>query len=134
MWDVATGQCKHSMQVNMIIRDLSYRLGLLMTDVGVFDLSFASNKNRKTSQMLVTAAPSTITDELAGEMEKEAVSNNSHFGFNFDSTWITFKGQYLLSLPSEYRPSAHAIFQDTVAIGCASGQVIIIEFDADLCP
>ncbi|KAJ5628246.1 WD40-repeat-containing domain protein [Penicillium lividum] len=53
------------------------------------------------------------------------------YGLKHDSCWITFEGKDLLWLPPEYRPvnsSLTAISGTTVAIGCSSGRVLILEF------
>jgi WD40 repeat protein len=40
--------------------------------------------------------------------------------------WITWNGKNILWLPSEYRPGCSIIREGTVAIGCASGRVLLI--------
>ncbi|THY40394.1 WD40 repeat-like protein [Aureobasidium pullulans] len=43
--------------------------------------------------------------------------------------WVTWKSRKILWLPLGYRPSCSAVFEDTIAIGHASGKVIFITFD-----
>jgi WD40 repeat protein len=43
-----------------------------------------------------------------------------------DRSWITWNGKKILWLPPEYRPACSMVRQQTVAIGCASGRVLLI--------
>lgn len=121
-WDTTTGSCRQTAEIGMTIYELSCRFGLLTTDVGIFDIGNA--------QGLVKAKPASISDELASQLEQEESSRQLGYGLNSDSSWITWKGHNMLWLPSEYRPSASAIFGGSVVLGCASGHVLIFEFDA----
>jgi WD40 repeat protein len=44
-----------------------------------------------------------------------------------DSIWVTAAGKDLLWLPSEFRNGKMAIGRSTVAIGCRSGRVVLLE-------
>src|SRR3954466_8786434 len=46
-------------------------------------------------------------------------------GVSSDGKWITCNSENLLWLPPEYRPLRSAVTASTVAIGCASGRVLI---------
>lgn len=47
-----------------------------------------------------------------------------------DKSWITRNGDEVLWIPSEYRPVCSMVRNQTVAIGCASGRVLLIQFKA----
>jgi WD40 repeat protein len=47
-----------------------------------------------------------------------------------NKSWITWNGDEVLWIPSEYRPVCSMVRNQTVAIGCASGRVLLIGFKA----
>lgn len=53
------------------------------------------------------------------------------WGFSDDSHWVTWNGQRVLWLPPEYRPVRSGVVKEKVAIGCLSGQVLILGFAAN---
>ncbi|KAK3935023.1 hypothetical protein QBC46DRAFT_272617 [Diplogelasinospora grovesii] len=56
-----------------------------------------------------------------------------HQGYHISSDymWIMRDSENLLWLPSEYRPWCSGVAGSTVAIGCASGRVLMITFRAE---
>jgi WD40 repeat protein len=56
------------------------------------------------------------------------------YGLNSDQAWITYNGQNVLWLPSEYRPSCSAVMPNTIVIGCPSGRVLTINFSFNKSP
>ncbi|EXL63646.1 hypothetical protein FOPG_20081 [Fusarium oxysporum f. sp. conglutinans race 2 54008] len=47
-----------------------------------------------------------------------------------DKTWVTTAGTDLLWLPAECRDGTAAVSGNSVAIGCRSGRVVLLEFSA----
>jgi WD40 repeat protein len=108
IWNPATGECQ-------TLEEYTFNLyfdvrGHLHTDGGIFDLKLNAPHNNN------------ITPQDQPAIPLQA----SKYGIN--ETWITYRGQKLLWLPPEYRPSASAISETTIVIGCASGCVLIIKF------
>jgi hypothetical protein len=52
--------------------------------------------------------------------------NWSGYGLHPNRSWITRNGKKILWLPPEYRPLSSIIRDHTIAIGCASGRVLLI--------
>ena len=51
-----------------------------------------------------------------------------------DQSWITWNGNNVLWLHPEYRPYDSIVKDQTIAIGCASGRVLLIRFNPDVWP
>ena len=51
-----------------------------------------------------------------------------------DRSWITWYGKRVLWLPPEYRPRCSLTASQVIAMGCYSGDVLIIQFNSDTCP
>jgi WD40 repeat protein len=54
-------------------------------------------------------------------------------GYGLDSTdsWITFNNERVLWLPPDFRPLCSAVYRSAVAIGCSSGDVLVLVFAND---
>ncbi|KAH8797774.1 WD40-repeat-containing domain protein [Xylogone sp. PMI_703] len=51
-----------------------------------------------------------------------------------DRSWITWNGNKVLWIPWEYRPIRSIVRDQTVAIGCSSGRVLLIGFNVNFSP
>ena len=51
-----------------------------------------------------------------------------------DLSWITWYGKKVLHFPLDYRPVCSLTASRVIAMGCHSGQVLIIQFNSDICP
>jgi hypothetical protein len=60
--------------------------------------------------------------------------NWSAYCVHADKSWITWNGDKVLWIPSEYRPVHSIVRNQTIAIGCASGRVLLIGFKANVSP
>ncbi|KAJ5774501.1 hypothetical protein N7457_009397 [Penicillium paradoxum] len=101
IWDLTTGKC-----TNKLGED---NFDLLHTTV--------SSSNLEPSDFVATSLNPSIP-------LPEAENGQSDKG----SSWITDGGQNFLWLPPEYRPSCSwVMFETTIAIGCASGRVLLLE-------
>jgi len=54
------------------------------------------------------------------------------YGLSDSDPWISYKGENLLWLPPEYRPSSFAISGTGFLIGCSSGRVLIFKFSNEV--
>jgi WD40 repeat protein len=112
IWDAASGKCLQAVQVGRILKDISFDATdqCLHTEIGaiILDVSSASS-----------TAPSTIAYERP---------QCQGYGLSSDGVWITCNSENLLWLPSEYRPVSLAMTASTIAIGCASGRVLLFGF------
>lgn len=59
------------------------------------------------------------------------LSTDSDFALNDSLSWITYQGKNLIFLPFEYRSREWSSQNTVLAIGCHSGQVLIINFSKD---
>ncbi|KAJ5293252.1 Nuc-1 negative regulatory protein preg [Penicillium atrosanguineum] len=117
IWDLVTGQCMSTLPVGSPegLRFDKVNLNHLHTSVGTFNLE--NGVSIKTS------------------LDRSALlPHQTGYGFSDNLAWITYRGENLLWLPSEYRPtvfSSSAIALN-LAIGCSSGRVLIFRFSKKL--
>ncbi|KAK3305077.1 WD40-repeat-containing domain protein, partial [Chaetomium strumarium] len=113
IWDPATGQCVATLEIGRIdsLQFHEYNPDLVHTDLGTFDLKTVG---------ICTAFDPTSTDRSS----PAAIG----YGLSSNGTWITYKGENLLWLPPEYRPSSSAISGTAVSIGCSSGRILFFIF------
>ncbi|KAL2192580.1 hypothetical protein P885DRAFT_47293, partial [Corynascus similis CBS 632.67] len=105
LWDAATGEHRQAVQTNQII----------------FELAFSKdNQYLETNHGLVRlplSAP-VATDE-----------KSSDHALFVDEEWITVDGKCILWLPSDYRATSVALYEDTVVLGHRSGGLTILRFN-----
>ncbi|KAH7117479.1 WD40-repeat-containing domain protein [Dactylonectria macrodidyma] len=106
VWDAARGHCQATLDTG----------ARLLTDAGTFDLSVLLPSLHA---ILSTRSP------LYHPCQRQG------YGISDDGIWITYQGQNLLWLPSECRPETLAIAASTVALGCRSGRVFLIQFSGE---
>ncbi|KAJ5348572.1 uncharacterized protein N7506_001825 [Penicillium brevicompactum] len=116
IWDLATGQCTSTLAANSPegVQFDEAGLNLLYTSVDTFN--FENVVPMKTS-----------FDHSA------TLPHQTGYGFNDDRTWINYKGENLLWLPSEFRPAVFSTstISSNMAIGCSSGRVLIFTFSKE---
>ncbi|KAJ5372779.1 hypothetical protein N7517_004785 [Penicillium concentricum] len=118
IWDLATERCASTLEVRSLhgLRFDEVNMHHLHTDVGVFDL--------RSSALLPTSL------EHVPPQPEQGV-----YGSNNDRTWITFGGENILRIPSEYQPRCLSFFAKhettTVAIGCSTGHVLFLTLSND---
>jgi WD40 repeat protein len=119
LWDAATGGCLTTLDAGKIAKNLQrdkISSGRLHTNFGTFEV-------RSTIPLtFITAASLDHLSSLLQPIE---------YGLNSDNTWITYNGRNIIRLPREYRPSLWRISGTTMAIGCNSGRILIIQFSKD---
>ncbi|KAM0270876.1 hypothetical protein ACHAQH_009277 [Verticillium albo-atrum] len=116
IWDAATGACVQTLHVNPILRILSFDvtdISRLITDIGVLTLDPPHGAD--------PPLPLIPQDE----------PTFSSYGIGSNGIWIVKDNQRMLWLPPEYRPSASSVTGSTIAIGCNSGQVLLMQFSRE---
>ncbi|KAH8891530.1 hypothetical protein GQ53DRAFT_865268 [Thozetella sp. PMI_491] len=120
IWETATGDIKQTLDVNAKVDDISFDTAgpSLLTDFGSIQLN--------TKCQIDAAGP--ILPSF-----KTYLGQQHGYSLGPDGSWVTWNGQNVLRLPPEHQPSALAIFHSassptvtTVAIGCRSGNVVIM--------
>jgi len=112
IWDAGSGACLKTLNVGRTVSPVAFdTTGLyLLTNTGTISWDILSDSN--------TALAATALEE----------PRHHGYGLNADKAWITWNGQNILWLPSEYRPSCSAVASSTIVIGCTSGRVLTINF------
>jgi WD40 repeat protein len=111
VWDAETGALQQTLEIGSSLAELSFGPddSYLITELGFISLS--------QSPLLPIQAPYWSAYCLRG-----------------NRSWITWNGTNVLWLPPEYRPTCPMVNKQTIAMGCASGRVLLIEFDPDVRP
>ncbi|OHW97868.1 WD40 domain-containing protein [Colletotrichum incanum] len=114
VWDSTTGQCLQRLDIGHSLHEFFFAQSgaQLCTEIGALKLE--------------TRAGSTMTSlPVTGTVETPSCYC---FKVDADGTWIERDDVNLLRLPPEYRPGKVAVAGCTLAIGCASGRVLIFRF------
>ncbi|ETS82541.1 hypothetical protein PFICI_04417 [Pestalotiopsis fici W106-1] len=111
IWDLATGQCMSSLAIDdpFCRKDFQFQkteLYHLQTTLGAFEVQIATEPLKQSDSPPLLAS----------------------YGFDTEYTWLSYKDQNLLWLPSEYRPSTSTFHGRVAAIGCRSGRVFFFNF------
>ena len=118
IWDASSGACLKTLNIGVTIYNVAFDTTslYLLTDTGTTSWDISSDSN---------------TAQAATALE---VPRHHGYGLNADRAWITWNGQNVLWLPSEYRPSRSAVVSNTIVIGCSSGRVLLINFSFNKFP
>ncbi|WZH44187.1 wd-repeat protein [Fusarium acuminatum] len=117
IWDLEQYTCLYTINVGTSLLRLSFALWTnfrLYTDIGILDLKLPN------STPDINAGPIGTTDLLGFDWSGHCI--------DIHGEWIVKNGENVLWLPPQYRPKSSAVFESTVAIGCASGRVLIMNF------
>lgn len=120
IWDIAAGTCLRTYEIGAILYNISFDAvaAHLQTELGLIALDINSP-----SSPVDTPFPHRL--RILGS------------GLIPDCSWITWNSKKLLWLPPEYRRARGAtvaVAASTVAYGCASGRVLIFDFEAEKLP
>lgn len=120
IWDITAGTCLRSYETGAILYNISFDAvaAHLQTELGLIVLDINS--------------PSSPVDAPFPQRPRILGS-----GLVPDCSWITWNSKKLLWLPPEYRRARGptvAVAASTVAYGCASGRVLIFDFEAEKLP
>ncbi|KAJ5937286.1 hypothetical protein N7454_004941 [Penicillium verhagenii] len=112
IWDLATDQSVLSLHISFggSVKFDKDDPNLLNTDFGTYDIGSIHPVTPMFDNLLLTL-------------------KQYGYGLSEEHLWVTYNGINLLWLPSEYRPNFPHLFAryaSTLAIGCASGQVIFL--------
>jgi hypothetical protein len=128
IWAAKTGHCLLTLEVGQVISRLQFALAdssLLHTDVGTFHLQLTMTFMATTPTAIAAPHPYPSFSRLLPNAREG-------YGLTHDSTWIMYEGQNALWLPPEFRPQCSAISGLVVALGCASGRVLVFRFAKSL--
>jgi WD40 repeat protein len=111
IWDAETGALQQMLEIGSLVAELSFSTDdcHLITNIGSIDLGLSSSLSIRTP-------------------------NWSAYCVHADTSWITWNGNNVLWLPSEYRPIISMVQKQTIVMGCASGRVLLMEFKPDVSP
>ena len=106
IWDAETGALQRTLEIGSPIWALSFSFDdcNLITELGCI----------------------TLDESLLPSVLPIAIPNWQGYCLHPNSSWITRNGEKVLWLPPEYRPVSSIVRKHTVAIGCASGRVLLI--------
>ncbi len=119
LWDTVTSSCIATLVSGNIVQRLAFdtTCSSLYTNVGTFMLD---NLLWSLSTLSATLPPSPTPQHV----------NRSGIGLSEDNEWVTWNSHKVLTLwlPRIYRPVNSDITAGTLAIGCASGRVLLLVF------
>ncbi|EXL65105.1 hypothetical protein FOPG_18657 [Fusarium oxysporum f. sp. conglutinans race 2 54008] len=123
IWDIATGRCEATLEghdgkvYSVIFSPDGQRLASASEDetVKIWDVTTGPCQAK-------TSAALPASGSLHHPCQHQA------YGISADRVWITYQGQNLLWLPSEYRPQRSTIAASSVALSCSLGQVLLFRF------
>ncbi|KAK4451027.1 hypothetical protein QBC34DRAFT_61486 [Podospora aff. communis PSN243] len=131
IWDAATGECTqtlegHSGPVNSVAFSPDSKLvasGSYDSTVKIWDVATGA-----CTQTLKNMGFSAFIASWSGDTK---ISLRKPYGIGSDRKWITRGSENWMWLPPGCRPGQWALSASTIAIGCSSGQVLIMTLPAD---
>ncbi|KAI9172832.1 Atypical/ALPHA protein kinase [Paramyrothecium foliicola] len=138
VWDLATGTVQKEYPLGTALHKISFdsTSSYLLNSLGLLDLGLKSgpdqdipkepkeNKKRMMGPLFDSYQQTAPTSRVQNSEVPEILD----YGLNPESSWVTWNGQNVLWVPPEHRPSACAILQDTVVLGCISGRILLLRF------
>ncbi|KAH8665172.1 WD40-repeat-containing domain protein [Tricladium varicosporioides] len=118
IWDARSGTCLKTLNSSGLVYNILFDTtgSYLITDKGTISWDLLPNLN-------ISMASTTLEEP-----------QHHGYAFNTDQSWIMWNGQNVLWLPSDYRSTYSAVASGTIAIGCSSGCVLIINFSSEKPP
>ncbi|KAH7349299.1 hypothetical protein B0T11DRAFT_288935 [Plectosphaerella cucumerina] len=104
-------------------------LAIMQTSNVAYEMSFSPDDRDIITSHGCYSLPS--FDKTAAALPMKLSSREKGIGFGGDS-WITLDGKPWLWLPAKYRGGIQRVQGDRVAIGCRSGEVMILGIRSDL--
>ena len=124
LWDAVTWACLQTFYLGTTSH-LAFDPtdSYLITDIGAISVTAEYDSNADTA-----AGVDSVADKTCQLVKWYG------YGLSLDRVWITWGGQNVLWIPSEYRPERSLVFGSTVAIGGSTGRVFIIRFSPTISP
>jgi len=146
IWDAKTGKCLQTLEGHgnrvwsVAFSHDSQRLASASDDrtLKIWDaktgeclLTLEGHGDRVTSVAFSHDSQQGTASVAADETQERQLSG---YGCSSDVSWITWNRENVLWLPTECRYGKVALSGSTVAIGCRSGRVLVIQFSPTLSP
>ncbi|KAL6830732.1 quinon protein alcohol dehydrogenase-like superfamily [Trichoderma sp. SZMC 28015] len=113
-WDVATG---------MLLKTYAME--------STTHLSFIDESAIITDRAIISLNDLSQHWEASGSFKHHNDSKAAGWALSEDRCWVNCNGRSVLWLPPEYRPVRSAVARQKLAIGCSSGNVLILGFASD---
>ncbi|KAK4075503.1 uncharacterized protein Triagg1_4624 [Trichoderma aggressivum f. europaeum] len=105
--------------------------------LNTYEMEVTSHLSFKNESAIITDRTIAFLDDLpqrsnpSGNLEYWNDSKDAGWALSEDRCWVDHNGQRFLWLPPEYRPVRSAVATQKLAIGCSSGNVLILGFVSD---
>ena len=115
LWDAVTGACLRRVAVGYKLYNIAFDISglFLATEIGPVALDILSASN---------TTPAIYTNQK---------SSRQGYSLGPESVWAIWNSENLLWIPAEYRLVRSAVVGLTIAIGCESGRVLMLNFSAN---
>ena len=122
LWDAATGDCRQTLDIGRTLYKIVFDAtsSYLCTEIGTIALDLLLDRSNR-----LPALESVLTGTT------DETYHFQGYGISPDGTWITWRSQKVLWLPSEYRPYSLSVAGSAVVLGCPSGRVLLFVFADD---
>ena len=122
LWDAATGDCCQTLHIGWPLFKIVFDAtsSYLCTEIGTIALDLLLDRSNR-----LPALDSLLTGTT------DETHHFQGYGISPDGTWITWRSQKVLWLPSEYRPSRSGVAGSAVVLGYPSGRVLLFVFAED---
>ncbi|KAL7953888.1 WD40-repeat-containing domain protein [Trichoderma compactum] len=135
VWDVASGALLWTLQGNTdrLLSVADVTAGALLN---TYEIELTSHLSFKNESAIITDRTVAFLDDLP--QRSDFIANfeywndsNAGWALSEDRCWVNCNWQSFLWLPPEYRPVRSAVATQKLAIGCSSGNVLILGFASD---
>jgi WD40 repeat protein len=110
LWDTGAGKSRQTLDLGFTIRLTFDSSGTqLLTDLGTINLF-----------------PDYVASKVTTPEHPPVRPVINGYGLNSEQTWVVKDDERIIWLPPEYRPTASAVRNSVICIGCDSGRVIWI--------
>ena len=111
IWSRVDGTCKQTLDIGAVASGLSFDCtgDYLHTALGTIEIRMRTTLQ---SSGMIATEPKYIG-----------------WGLSSDTKWVTFNSENWLWLPSDYRPISSVVSGHSIAVGDASGRVLVLKFD-----
>ncbi|KAL8364978.1 hypothetical protein RB595_004001 [Gaeumannomyces hyphopodioides] len=127
LWHAGTGELQQTLPGSYFISTIKFDISTqsLLANTGRISLGSAAPATAQGDE----SADATPAAGAATQQRREQQLKQKPYGLDGGGSWITYDGERVLWLPHEFRPSSSAAWGSAIAIGFASGRVLIFRFD-----